>query len=126
MKKRGLSILVLITCIFAAFLAGFAAGRNLNRAPVRIYQIERPTIAVSTEPASEAGTGPAESGIVNINTATAADFETLPGIGPVLAGRIVAYREEHGPFQAIEELTKVKGIGTAKLEEILDLITVGG
>ena len=126
MKKRSLSILVLITCIFTAFLAGFTAGRNLNRAPVRIYQIERPTIAASTEHASEADTGPTVPAIVNINTADSAQLETLPGIGPVLAGRIIAYREEHGGFRAIEELTKVKGIGTATLEEILDLITVGG
>ena len=125
MKKHKLPVLVLITCIFAAFAAGFSVGRNLNRAPVRIYQLQSPTAAV-TEPMTETDTAPTDPLIVNINTATAAQLETLPGIGPVLAGRIVAYREEHGSFRAIEELTRVKGIGTAKLEEILDLITVGG
>ena len=126
MKKHKLPVLVLVTCIFAAFLAGFAAGRNMNRSPVRIYQVQSPTIAAATESTTEAYTGPTEPVIVNINTATAAQLETLPGIGPVLAGRIIAYREEHGGFRAVEELTKIKGIGTAKVEAILDLITVGG
>jgi len=126
MKKHKLPVLVLVTCIFAAFLAGFAAGRNMNRSPVRIYQVQSPTIAAVTESTTEAYTGPTEPVIVNINTATAAQLETLPGIGPVLAERIVAYRDEHGSFRAVEELTKVKGIGTAKVEAILDLITVGG
>ena len=122
MKKPTVSVLVLITCIFVAFTVGFAVGRNLNRAPVRIYQVPAPSTQAATEP-SDAPTGPV---IVNINTASAADLETLPGIGPVLAARIVAYREENGPFRAPEELSRVKGIGDAKLEEIWDLITVGG
>ena len=126
MKKHKLPVLVLVTCIFAAFLAGFAAGRNMNRSPVRIYQVQSQSTEAVTEAMSEAYTGPTEPVIVNINTATAAQLETLPGIGPVLAERIVAYRDEHGSFRAVEELTKVKGIGTAKVEAILDLITVGG
>ena len=126
MKKRSLPILVLITCIFVAFTVGFAVGRNLNRAPVRIWQVQPQTTDAATEPAAEADTAPTAPVIVNINTASAADLETLPGIGPVLAARIVAYREENGPFRAPEELSRVKGIGDAKLEEIWDLITVGG
>ena len=126
MKKHRLSVLVLVTCIFVAFTVGFAAGRSLNRAPVRIWQVQSQTAPAGTEPAPETVSGPTEPSVVNINTATAAQLETLPGIGPVLAGRIVAYREKNGPFQATEELTKVKGIGEAKLEEIWDLITVGG
>ena len=128
MKKPAVNLLVLVTCVFAAFVGGFAAGRSLNRTPVRIWQ----ATAAATEEASEtvtgptAPTGPAEPAIVNINTATAEVLQSLPGIGPVLAGRIIDYREEHGAFRAREELTMVKGIGTAKLEEIWDLITVGG
>jgi competence ComEA-like helix-hairpin-helix protein len=52
---------------------------------------------------------------IGINTATAADFERLNGIGKVLAARIVAYREEHGPFTSLEELTNVSGIGPKRL-----------
>lgn len=125
MKKPAVSALVLVTCIFASFVAGFAAGRNLNRTPVRIYQAASTAAEASAEPtaASTAPTGPV---IVNINTATASELDALPGIGPVLAQRIIEYRQANGDFRAPEELTKVKGIGQARLEEIWDLITVGG
>lgn len=63
---------------------------------------------------------------LNINQATQADLETLPGIGPKIAARILVYRQTNGPFQNIEEIQAVKGIGPAIFEEIKDLITVGG
>ena len=122
MKKPAVGILVLVTCIFVAFTLGFFAGRSLNRAPVRIAQVHSPTAETITEP----DTTPTAPSIVNINTATAAELDALPGIGPVLAGRIIDYREAYGGFRSPEELSKVKGIGEAILEEILDLITVGG
>ena len=122
MKKPPMGILVLITCIFAAFAFGFFAGRSLNRAPVRITQMQPP----ATETETLTDPVPTAPPIVNINTATAAELDTLPGIGPVLAGRIIDYREEHGAFRAPEELSKVKGIGEATLADILDMITVGG
>ena len=124
MKKPAVGILVLVTCVFVSFAAGFFMARNLNRSPVRIAPIAAVTEA--SAPAGTAPAGPTEPVIVNINTAPAAQLEGLPGIGPVLAERIAAYREENGSFQATEELTRVKGIGQATLEEILDLITVGG
>lgn len=61
---------------------------------------------------------------VNINTATQADLELLPGIGPVLAADIIAYRETEGFFDSIEDLQKVPGIGPATFEKIQALITV--
>lgn len=61
---------------------------------------------------------------VNINTADAQTLDQLPGIGEVLAGRIIAYREEHGPFETVEELLEVSGIGEAKLAELEGWITV--
>lgn len=122
MKKPRLHILVLATCIFAAFLAGFFAGRNLNRTPVQIRTLPAPT-----EPALPAEeTQPEVPGIVNLNTATAEQLQTLPGIGPVLASRIIAYREEYGSFDTIGELANVSGIGEKRLEEIWDLVTTGG
>lgn len=63
-------------------------------------------------------------GLVAVNRATAADLETLPGVGPVLAARILAYRDQHGPFSQIEDLLAVSGVGEAKLAAIRDLITV--
>jgi len=65
-----------------------------------------------------------ERKLININTATAEELETLRGIGPALAQRIIAYRQEHGPFQAIEEITNVSGIGPATLAGIRDRISV--
>lgn len=63
------------------------------------------------------------SKIININKATAKELATLPGIGPSTAQRIMAYRNGH-PFTAVEELTKVSGIGKAKLERIRGRVTV--
>jgi len=61
---------------------------------------------------------------ININECTAEDLMVLPGIGEVLARRIVEYRRERGGFQSKEEIMKVKGIGKKKYEEIRDKITV--
>jgi competence protein ComEA len=61
---------------------------------------------------------------VNINTADAATLESLPGIGPSLAQRIVEYRQANGPFERIEDVMDVSGIGTATFEGIQDLLSV--
>ena len=60
--------------------------------------------------------------MVNINTAGVDELDSLPGIGPVLAQRIVDYRTEHGPFRSAEELMQVEGIGRATMESIQDHI----
>lgn len=124
MKKPRLHILVLVTCIFAAFVLGFFAGRNLNRTPVQIRTLSTPAaMTAQTESAAEA---PTEAVIVDINTATSEQLQTLPGIGPVLAQRIIDYRNEYGTFDSIGELINVSGIGEKKLEAIWDLVTTGG
>lgn len=61
---------------------------------------------------------------VNVNTADPSTLETLPGIGEVLAQRIVDHREEHGPFTSVDQLIDVSGIGEVTLEELRDLVTV--
>ena len=61
---------------------------------------------------------------VNINTANQSELDSLPGIGPSIAQKIIDYREENGNFKNIEELQNVKGIGDAKYEEIKDMVTV--
>jgi competence protein ComEA len=63
-----------------------------------------------------------DDGRIHLNTATAAQLESLPGIGPVLAGRIVEHREKSGPFVEVEDLLDVAGIGEAKLVEIRSLV----
>lgn len=62
--------------------------------------------------------------VVNINTATPAELQTLKGIGAKKAADIVAYREQNGPFKTVEDLTKVKGIGAKTLEKLKPEITV--
>lgn len=64
------------------------------------------------------------AGLININTADAKQLERLPGVGEVIAGRIIAYREEHGSFQTKEDLLKVKSISPGKLEKFADQITL--
>ena len=71
----------------------------------------------------DAGPQEPQSGPLNINTATAAQLETLDGIGPVLAQRIVDYRETNGPFASVEGLLEVKGLGPGILEAIRPQIT---
>ena len=64
------------------------------------------------------------SGPVNINTAGAEELDTLPGIGPAMAQRIIEFRETEGAFTAIEDIKKVKGIGEAKFEKMKDKICI--
>ena len=66
----------------------------------------------------------AASGIININRATAKELDKLPGIGPVIAGRIVEYRKVNGFFQSIDDLKKVQGIGASTLEKFKSKIRV--
>ena len=63
-------------------------------------------------------------GKIHLNQATASELDSLPGVGPVIAERIVSYREENGPFEAIEDLLDVPGIGEAKLADLRDHVQV--
>ncbi len=74
---------------------------------------------------SAAATSSAQVGVVNLDTASAEQLDTLPGIGPVLAQRIVAWRTAHGPFSTVDDLDEVSGIGTATLAKLRGLLTVG-
>jgi len=69
-----------------------------------------------------AGTGAAGGGLVPLNSAGAAELEQLPGIGPALAGRIIQWRDEHGPFTSVDELDEVSGIGPSVLGQVRDLV----
>jgi competence protein ComEA len=78
-----------------------------------------PGVAVATGAAGGAPAGP-----VNLNTATLADLDTLPGVGPVLAQRIIDARQAQGGFTAVSDLRKVDGIGDSRFEQLKDLVTV--
>ncbi len=64
--------------------------------------------------------------LININKAGPDELDQLPGIGPAIAQKIIAYRAANGPFSAIEDIQDVSGIGEAKFAQIRDLITIGG
>jgi competence protein ComEA len=68
---------------------------------------------------------PAPGGLINLNQASAVELEDLPGIGQAIAARIVAYREQQGPFQSVEDLQNVTGIGAKLFAKISPLVTAG-
>ena len=82
--------------------------------------------AGAVPPAGPVATGAAApaGGPINLNTATLADLDTLPGVGPVLAQRILDARDAQGGFTSVADLRKVDGIGDARYEQLKDLVTV--
>jgi competence protein ComEA len=68
--------------------------------------------------------GVAADGRIHVNTASVAELEQLPGVGPVLAARIAAYRDENGLFVVVEDLLDVSGIGEGKLEGLRDAVAL--
>lgn len=104
------------------------AGLNLARVLVDGEQVVVPGPATAPAAAGggagAAGVPDAADGRLDLNTADEAALDALPGIGPVLAGRIVAWRDEHGRFSAVDELAEVDGIGPAVLSSIRDLVRV--
>jgi competence protein ComEA len=91
-------------------------------------RVHVPTKGETDPPAAnlDAGTstGLAGTGKININTATAEQLDTLPGIGPAYAERIIRYRQEQGPFESIEQIMEVRGIGQVCFEDVKDMICV--
>ena len=74
---------------------------------------------------AKVGSGPDRGGgPIHLNTADPGQLESLPGVGPVLAERIVAHREANGPFEVVEDLLEVSGIGESKLASIRDQVVV--
>ena len=154
MKKLSIWILLTVTLVFVAFVGGIYFGRNFHFSQVQIsgnIPTTIPASASATQPAKPSASTPApSSGIlkpsgsssvpavstmptvvttapvfpININTATAEQLDLLPEIGPVLAQRIVAYRNAFGDFESIEDLLRVNGIGHKTLDKIRNYITV--
>lgn len=81
-----------------------------------------PEASGSTQPPGAPGTS--DGSLVNINSADSTGLQTLPGVGPALAQRIIDWRETNGGFSAVDELTEVSGIGDKTLEGLRDLVSV--
>jgi competence ComEA-like helix-hairpin-helix protein len=116
---RRSTILWLLVAAFGlglgAHIIKIVCGRSL-RYPLTIVENDAEARALKRKADSiMAQRMAAVEGPLNINTASAADFESLDGIGKVLAARIVAYRTEHGPFKSVNELDNVSGIGPKRL-----------
>jgi competence protein ComEA len=109
-----------------------AASVNLARLLVDGEQLVvqrrgRPPLVLApgaAAPAVPSGAGPASSGPVDLNTATQEALDALPGIGPVLAQRILDWRTAHGRFSSVDELGEVSGIGEATLADLRPVVTV--
>lgn len=119
------TVAVTVTLLFVALTLGFHWGRR--SVPTQFSVRTVPAATAAPPVASDGGTAvtPApESAAVNINTATLEELRSLHGIGEALAQRIIDYREEHGPFACVEDITRVSGIGSETYTRLRDRITV--
>jgi competence protein ComEA len=106
---------------------GVLPGTDLGYLNLARKVVDGELLAVGLAPSAPGGApGPAAGppGLINLNTATVAELDTLPGVGPVLAQRIVDHRNRTGGFRSVEELRTVEGVGDARFEQIKDLVTV--
>ena len=86
--------------------------------------VEAAGCVITTSRAAEEPVTPEPTPPVDVNTADVDELDTLYGIGPALAQRIIDYREANGPFETVDELMEVSGIGEAKLADLRDRATV--
>ena len=112
MLKKSQIALICLTAAFLCILLGVFIGRGMPQG--------------FTATSGNDSVAPPSTGKLDLNKATVTQLEMLPGIGPTLAKNIVDYRQQNGPFTSPDELLNVAGIGTKRLNEILDYITVGG
>lgn len=114
-------ILISVALILIGAILVFVAVKS-----PRVYDEPNPTDATATQSVNEETLDITQEHIfpININTATADELTMVKGIGDTKAKNIVAYREEHGPFNSVEELKEVDGIGDALYEQIAGSLTV--
>ncbi|MFB9359341.1 ComEA family DNA-binding protein [Actinoplanes nipponensis] len=134
-RKPGLVELPPGARVADALRAAGGAGPGVDVAPLNLARkvtdgelimvgVTPPPGAAPTAAAGAAAPGQPGAGLVNLNTATLAELDTLPGVGPVLAQRILDARDAQGGFKAVSDLRNVSGIGASRYEQLKDLVTV--
>jgi len=81
-----------------------------------------PQTTVYSPPLSDSLGGESVNKKINLNQATSEELEVIPGLGPILSQKIIAYREAHGPFRKLDDLMQISGIGPKKFEQIKDYL----
>jgi competence ComEA-like helix-hairpin-helix protein len=121
-RREAYALTLLVFFLLAGSTVQYCQHYRASPAPVE------PSVPVSApNPAGQAPAEPspaANARKVDLNTAGAAELEALPGIGPVLAGRIIVYRSTHGHFGSVRELLNITGIGEKRYAALRDLVCV--
>lgn len=126
MKNKPIAVLFLATALFIGLVAGLFLGRNCSGDPVSVSPLPVPAETHAAAAVADPSESTESVFPIDINTADVQTLTALPGIGAVLAERIVRYREQNGPFTHVEQLKNIEDIGQTRLEAIADLITIGG
>ena len=100
------------------------AQKLVDEAVVYVAKVGENVVDVTTNTSASTATSQAKAGLVNLNTATEADFQTISGIGQKRAQDIIAYREANGKFKSVDDLKNVTGIGAKTLEKLKEYVTV--
>ena len=117
-QERGLIILIAVALVTTGIVIFLPSLKPHRLDPLQPIKLDFVNVLIPTFYDQE----PSEN--IHLNTAPLEDLIKLPGIGAVLGERIIAYREEHGPFKALTDLKKVSGIGESIITRIQDLVTL--
>lgn len=116
------TIFIALCILFAVFLSGVFIGRATSRYPIDLTRADDGSFTASKSDSKDLFIGKK----MNINVASVEDLTLIPSIGEATAQIIVDYRTEHGSFQSLSELGDVEGLGSDRILQLIDYITVGG